>query len=228
MKKIINNTLSFFKSFKGLIIYIIINITFAYLLQSIDKTNIKQYTLTLCLAEITLLSVLILVFRKRIFKDFKDFDKNYKQYLSYGFKVWIIGLMVMALSNNIIYRFIDVAYNQQVNELIISKLPLYSIIAIVICGPFTEEIVFRLSFKEHIKNKYLYFLLTVLIFAGVHVFNGLTSPIELLYFIPYGSLAFAFSLILYKTDNIFTTVLIHTFHNSLAIVLLTLASILGA
>ena len=133
----------------------------------------------------------------------------------------------MAISNNIIYKFMDPAYNQQVNELVITKLPLYSLIGIIICGPFVEEIVFRLSFKEHIKNKYIFLILTTLIFAGVHVLNGITSPKELLFFIPYGALALAFAIILEKTDNIFTTVLIHTFHNSIAVIMLALATIIG-
>ena len=227
MNKILTNILEFIKSFTGLGIYLLLNISLAFILDSFEL-NKTIYVFTLCAFEIILLSILILVFHKKIKRDFIDFDKNYKKYLSYGIKVWLIGLLVMAISNNIIYRFIDIAYNQQANETIIANLPLYSIIAIVVCGPFIEEITFRLSFKEHIKNKYVYLFISAFIFAAFHVLNGITSPIELLYFIPYGSLALAFSIILYKTDNIFTTVLIHTFHNSLAIVLLTLATILGA
>ncbi len=225
MNNIINKSLEFLKSFIGLFIYFTVNILFALILRNTKDTNF--YYITLIASEITLLLILIIVYRKRLKKDFIDFDKNYKEYLSYGIKVWLIGLLVMAISNNIIYRFMDTAYNQQVNELVISKLPLYSIIAIVMCGPFVEEMVFRLSFHEHIKNKHVFLIITSLIFAGIHVLNGITSPLELLYFIPYGSLALSFGIILYKTNNIFTTVILHTFHNSMAIFMLALAAILG-
>ena len=229
MNKTLDKTIEFLKSFTGIIIYTLINIIFAFILNTISyNTNPSLYIMVLCLSEITLLIVLILIFRKRIKKDFIDFDKNYKKYLSYGFKIWLIGLLIMAISNNIIYKYIDTAYNQQVNELVISKLPLYSIIAIVMCGPFVEELTFRLSFHEHIKNKYIFYVVTTLIFAGIHVFNGFTTPLQLLYFIPYGALSLAFAIILNKTNNIFTTVIIHTFHNSMAIVLLAIASIIGA
>ena len=225
MNNIINKTLEFLKSFIGLVIYFAVNIMFSIILKNI--TDLKLYSIVLIVSEISLLLILILTYRKRIKKDFIDFDKNYKEYLSYGIKVWIIGLLIMAISNSIIYRFMDQAYNQQVNELVISNLPLYSIIAIVMCGPFVEEIVFRLSFHEHIKNKYVFLSITSLIFAGIHVLNGITTPLELLYFIPYGALALSFGIILYKTNNIFTTVLIHTLHNSLAIMMLAIAAILG-
>ena len=222
-----NKVLEFFKSFIGIIIYFAVNIFFSSIIKVIDKNNQPLFILVLCLSEIVLLLILILVFRKRIKKDFKDFDKNYKKYLSYGIKIWFIGLLVMGLSNSIIYRFISEPVNQQTNELIISLYPLYSIISIIICGPFVEEIVFRLSFKEHIKNKHIFLILTTLIFAGIHIVPSMTSPIELLYFIPYGALALSFGIILQKTDNIFTTVLIHTFHNTMAILLITITTMLG-
>ena len=229
MNSYTNKLLEFLKSFICILIYLIINIIFAFILDSINiNTNKTLYITILCSSEIILLLVLILIYRKRLKIDFIDFDKNYKKYLTFGFKIWIVGLLIMALSNNIIYKFIDIAYNQQVNEAVISKLPLYSIIAIVMCGPFVEELTFRLGFHEHIKNKYVYYIITTLIFAGVHVFNGFTNPIQLLYFIPYGALSLAFAIILNKTNNIFTTIIIHTFHNSMAIVLLTIASIIGA
>ena len=77
-------------------------------------------------------------------------------------------------------------------------------------------------------SKKLYYFLTVLIFAGAHVINGITTPLELLYFIPYGALAVAFSYTLDKTDNIFTTTLIHTMHNTISILILVAGMIMGA
>ena len=107
------------------------------------------------------------------------------------------------------------------------KLPFYSVIAMIITGPLIEEIVFRLSFKENIKNKYLYYFLTVSIFAGIHVLNGISSPLDLLYIFPYGSMAISLSYILDKTDNIFASSVVHACHNALSIILVGISAFLG-
>ena len=97
----------------------------------------------------------------------------------------------------------------------------------ILFGPFIEELVFRLPFKEKIKNKYLFYFITILLFAGVHVFNGLSSVTELVFFIPYGALSASFAYILDKTDNIFSTIIIHTLHNTFSIVVILLLSLIG-
>ena len=226
MNKILDNITSLGKSFYGLVIYFCISQILSFIIKSIPNLNNFLYSLILISSELITLILLLIVFRKRIKKDFIDFDKNYKKYLSLGFKVWLIGLMVMIISNNIIYRFIpiDVATNQVNNIVITSKFPLYSVLSIILIGPYIEEIVFRLSFKENLKNKKLYYILSVLIFTSLHVLNGISNPLELIYFIPYGSLAIAFSYILDKTDNIFTTIIIHSFHNALSVVLIIVTS----
>ena len=220
-----NKILEFLKSFIGLAVFLVVNELIAFELSTANTQT--KFILTACLGEIILLAILILIFRKRLKKDFIDFDKNYQKYLSFGFKAWFAGLVVMSISNNIIYRFMDIPANQQANELILSNFPIYAVISIVVCGPFIEEMVFRLSFKEHIKNKYVFLILTTLIFAGIHIIPSMKSPIELLYLIPYGALALSFGITVQKTDNIFTTVLIHTFHNTMAVVLLAISTILG-
>ena len=227
MNKLFNNIITLGKSFYGLIIYFSVAYIFSYIINSIPDMNSNLYNIFLILEELTTLLLLVIVFRKRLKKDFIDFDKNYKKYLYLGFKVWLIGVIVMMISNNIIYYFAtnSIANNQSINMSVMNKYPLYSLIAMVMAGPFIEEIVFRLSFKNVLKNKALYYILSVLIFTSLHVFNGITSPIELLYFIPYGALAVSFSYILDKTDNIYTTAIIHTCHNALSVVLITMSGL---
>ena len=228
MKKIMNKITILGKSFYGLVIYFSVAYLFSFIIKNIPNINSFYYYLLLFIEEFMTLGLLIIVYRKRLKKDFIDFDNNYKKYLSFGFKVWLIGLAIMIISNNLIYTFItnNAAYNQAANVAIMYKLPLYSTITMILTGPFIEEIVFRLSFKCVLKNKLLYYLLSVLIFTSLHVFNGMSSPIELLFFIPYGALALAFSYILDKTDNIFTTTIIHTLHNALVIALISISGII--
>lgn len=218
-----NKLINLGKSFYGFIIYIAIAYIFSFIIKNINISNNTLYVTLLILSEITTLALLLFVFRKKIKKDFKDFDKNYKKYLALGFKIWLIGLIVMIISNSIIHYLItnSIPYNQELNIIAIKKLPLYSVISAVMVGPLIEEITFRLSFKENLTNKKLYYILSVVLFAGIHTINGITSPLELLYFIPYGSLALAFSYILDKTDNVFTTTVIHSLHNALSIILIS-------
>ena len=135
----------------------------------------------------------------------------------------------MVLSNNIINKYIisSAPYNQQINEQVIFKFPLYTITGMMLFGPFIEELVFRLPFKEKIKSKYLFYIITILLFAGVHVLNGISSLKELVFFIPYGALATSFAYILDKTNNIFSTIIIHTLHNTFSIIVILLVSMLG-
>ena len=228
MNKLFNNITILAKSFYGLIIYFAVAFIFNFILKNYQGLNTFNYNIILMLYEITMLLLLILVFRKRLKKDFIDFDKNYKNYLSIGFKAWLLGLMVMILSNIIINNFIlfNTSYNQNANLSVLNRFPLYSVISMIMTGPFIEEMVFRLSFKNALKSKKLYYLLSVLIFTSLHVLNGISNPLELVFFVPYGAMAIAFSYMLDKTDNIFTTVIIHIMHNAFSIVLISIASFL--
>lgn len=227
---IVNNIKEFVKSFYGLFIYIFIQVGTSLLFSNMLKNgNYLTVNIIVIGTEILTLFLLMFINRKRLKKDFIDFDKNYKKYISLGFKVWIIGLMIMVVSNTVInsYFINSIASNESIDRSILNYYPLYSTIAMVLIGPFIEELTFRCGFKDHIRNKKLYYILTVGIFAGVHVLNGMASWIELLYFIPYGALAFSLSYIYDKTDNIYTTTIIHTLHNSLVILILISQMMLG-
>lgn len=222
MKTLINVV----KSFSGILIYYVVQI-FSILIITSFNINVSIANLGL---ELVLALVLIIYYYDTIKRDFKDFNINYKEYLKIGFKVYIIGLIIMVISNLIINQFIlvdNIAHNEEIDRLIIFKYPLFSVIAMILTGPFIEETTFRLGFKKYITNKKAYYLLATLIFAGLHVFNGLSNPLELLYFIPYGSLSLSFAYVLDKTDNIFTSTILHLMHNTVTIIILLSAYMVG-
>ena len=184
------------------------------------------------MAELCTLLILIFIFHKRFFRDFKDFKKNYKKYIKTAFKFWLIGFGLMIVSNLIINLFIienGMAANESSNRAILAQFPLFSIVSMCIIGPICEELLFRASFKNAFKSIIKYSLFTGLLFAGMHVVTGIESFTiagiiknwqELLYFLPYGSLGIAFGYAYYKTDNIFTSIFMHIFHNSLSVLLI--------
>ena len=103
----------------------------------------------------------------------------------------------------------------------ISALPWAMLIDAGLLAPFTEEIVFRKSFRNVFGKGKLFVLLSGLVFGGLHVISA-TNPIGYLYIIPYSCLGIAFALMYNKTDSIYASIFMHMFHNTV----LTLLSIL--
>ena len=85
-------------------------------------------------------------------------------------------------------------------------------------GPI-EEIIFRKCYKNAFSNKWLFIILSSLVFGSLHVITSMTSLMDLLFIIPYGSLGAAFAIMYQKTDTIYTSMLMHMLHNTILIIL---------
>lgn len=219
-----NRLLKFGKGLLGVFLFFAIQLGLQLLFYNIlAKNNLVVNNILYILIELILMIVLALMNKKKLKDDYDDFNTNYKKYLKYGFKLWFIGLIIMMVSNALIANVTGgIASNEDLNRKMMLEYPVYMILSTMILAPFVEELTFRGTFKEAFKNKTLFILFTALLFSGVHVLNNITSPAELLYFIPYGALSIAFGKIYMETDNIYTTMVIHSFHNSLSIILLVL------
>ena len=132
----------------------------------------------------------------------------------------------MVFSNIIISSFIGIAENEELNRNMLSRLPIYSVIAMVIVAPIIEESMTKIILKDYIKNKIVYSIITGLIFGSLHLLN-ITNIIEVLYIIPYGALGAALSYIYSESNNIWTNITFHAIHNFIAISLLFVSYILG-
>ncbi len=188
-------------------------------------TNVQQLFLTM-FSDSILLLILIFLYRKTLKEDFQKLKGNFYQILDSGIKYWLIGLVVMMASNIIISLFITQAQagnEEGVQELIHSS-SFLSIITVGILAPIIEELTFRKSFRDIFENKILFVLMSGFIFGGLHVILSLNSYWDLFYIIPYSSLGIAFGYMYAKTDNIYTSMMMHIFHNTV----LTIFSILGA
>ena len=129
------------------------------------------------------------------------------------------------LSNLIIIKFIPgaKATNEEGVQNIIKTIPLLSFISVGILGPIIEEFTFRKAFYDMFKNKYLFVLVSGSIFGLMHVIFSINSGWDLFYVIPYAALGFSFAFMYVKTDNLFTSMIMHIIHNSI----LTLMSIIS-
>ena len=172
--------------------------------------------------DLSFIGVLFKFYGKTIKKDFKKFfNKKILKNIKLSFDYWIIGLIIMVVSNFIIAIITNgtLASNEEAVRELIDKVPLYMAFQVMIYAPLTEELIFRKSIRDCVKNKYLYILISGFIFGGLHVISSLGNMIDLLYLIPYCSLGFVFAALYYKTNNIFSTIVAHSFHNSLALIL---------
>ncbi len=176
-------------------------------------------------SNLILFGILFWIYRKDIKRDFQDFKKNFNQNLDIGFKYWLIGVIVMVVANSCIIFLLPEAQatNEESVQNVIHAAPFISLISVGIIGPFIEEMVFRRSFREVFSDKWLFVLMSGLIFGSLHVILSISSPWDFAYIIPYSSLGFAFGLMYVKTNNIFTPIFLHVFHNFM----LTLLSIVG-
>lgn len=209
--------------FLGIFLYFLLyNIEgLPFYLLGIDTKTISPTFLYIYLAiyEIMMICIFALIYNKELKEQFNDMKKNHKKYFSENFKYYLIGFGIMLISNLIII----VIYNKglSTNENTIREMlkinPIYIYFSAVLFAPFVEETIFRGCIKKIITNKYLYIIISGLVFGYVHINGNINSISDLFYIIPYGGLGCAFAYIYTKTKNIFTSMGFHLMHNGVII-----------
>lgn len=179
------------------------------------------------LINLSLMIMLFIFYSKSIKENLKDLKLNFKSYIKDNFKYYVIGLLIMIISNIIISFFVE---GNSTNETLIREyiniMPIYMIFSSCIYAPFTEEMVFRKSLRNCFNNKVLYILLSGLIFGSMHLLSA-NNLIELVFLIPYSSLGCVFAYMYYKTNNIFVPMTFHMVHNTIIVINYLLMLIIG-
>lgn len=222
-----------FKLFLKSLFYIFLYFFLSFLIYSLlykhiyNETNNVLSSLSTIFADLFILFLFIIIFRKKIVPDYTDFKKNFKSYLKENFKYWLYGLILMIISNFLIIFFVqDIPTNEEANRMILLSSPISSIISLVIVAPIIEELITRKTFKDVFNNQYIFIIISGLIFGSLHLLVA-SSLIELLYIIPYSILGFAFAKIYYNTDNIWANITFHSLHNFLTIIYIFIMYISG-
>ena len=200
--------------------------TISAILQSILKIDISKFNdLEMVIYSLScslfFLSIIMLCYRKTLIKDFKPYFKNFGKNFENSFKYYLVGVGVMIFSNLIITLLFqgDLSTNETMVRSYINASPLLMAIDISFYAPLAEELLFRKSIRDVVKNKWLYIFISGFIFGGMHVI-GTEGLIGLLYLIPYCSLGFTFAYIYAKTDNIYSSIMLHFMHNTISLILL--------
>lgn len=193
---------------------------------NVKTMSSTTYYLLMIFSYICLISIGLILYGKELKEEWKKFKKNKGDNIDIAIKYYFIGLGIM-IASNILINFILKLGNSQ-NEVrvqsMIKSSPWLMLICVGIFAPIVEEILFRKTFKNVFKKKYVYIFVSGLIFGLLHIIGyKLKTPLELLYVIPYGALGLFFALMDYKTDSTFPSIFMHIFHNvaltSLSIVL---------
>lgn len=184
------------------------------------------YSLLVFFPNIVLAIFLFFLYRKDLKKDFKEFNNKIGDFTDIAFKNWLLGYILMIVSNFLIMSFspLEIAENEQSVRTLISISPVISFIFTAFVGPFVEEMIFRKTFKDAIKSKWLFIFMSGVVFGSLHVIDSITSIYDLLYIIPYSCLGIFFAKTYYDTDNIFSSISMHVFHNFMTIMLLFISS----
>lgn len=222
MEKIVNFLSGLGKEFFLIIIYFLLILLLSLIFHDSLNLNSPYYEISNILINLLLIIVFLIIFRKKIIAKLNDYKKNCKSYLRKNFIYYIIGLIIMVVSLNIITSFYQLPLNETANRETLMAFPLSSLFNILITAPLVEELLTRIILKDHIQNKYLYIIISGLLFAFLHIFNSLSNGItyELLFLIPYGAIGIAFSLMYYKTDNIWISITYHFIHNLICLILI--------
>ena len=208
-------------------IYGIIGFVVWFLLQNYSDLpfkilNINPPTLFLevytILIEILTILFIFLLFKKEIVHMWKDFYENRDKYFKIYFKFWFLILVLMAFSNGIITLInkSEISNNQEAINDMFERLPIYTYILSVFLAPVIEELVFRFCFTKIFNNKYLYIILSGVIFGLFHIIGSFESAYDFLFLVPYSIPGLIFAYILYDSKNIFNTIWLHFVHNGIS------------
>lgn len=160
------------------------------------------------------------LYYKDLKRELKELKNKIASKIGTSFKYYGIGLGIMIFSNLILLIiFKDISTNEtQVRELLLAN-PLPMMFTISILAPLSEELTFRKSLSPLFKNKWLFALVSGLLFGLGHLMVDFTSGnfqiYRLLYLIPYGSLGFVFALMNRENKTTFSSISIHCLHNFL-------------
>lgn len=195
---------------------------------------IKSDNLCTLLSDVCFVIILLLMYGEDLTREFKTFKNNFKVSIKSSFKYYVIGIMSMIFFNLLITMVFknNISTNEtQVREMLFTT-PIFALINISLYAPVSEEIIFRKSIEPLFKNKWLYCVISGILFGGAHILTNILGGSfvisDLIYILPYGSLGFVFALMNYENKSVFNSMTIHCFHNTMTALLLLVMFYLGA
>lgn len=159
--------------------------------------------------------------RDKLKEQFDDLKGNFGKILLSSLKYWVIGYILMVIANAIVITLTGgIAPNQSANQDMMDANLIYSIVAMCICAPIAEELLFRLNFRDLFENERTFLIVTSLIFGAMHLVGTTERLVDILFILPYSVLGYTLGTAYVKNDNIFASILMHAIHNTVAVLIM--------
>ena len=98
-----NKIKNIFKSIGIILLLLCFNsVMFSIFNINLKSLSEKEYLIYTVLFELVLLIIFIIIYRKTLSKNGKEYFKNFSENFKQSFKYWLVGFIVMATSNIII------------------------------------------------------------------------------------------------------------------------------
>ncbi len=195
------------------------------IVQLIVNTFIKNEILCSIIGNTSVIIMISLFYLKDLIDEYKTYTGNFKETFKKSIKIYLLGFMGMVFFNLLISIFLEgISSNEeQVREMLYNH-TILTMISISIIAPIEEELIFRKSLHPVIKNKWVYIVLSGILFGFAHlltnILSGTFQATDLFYILPYGSLGAAFALMDDETKSTFSSIVIHAIHNTVTALLL--------
>ncbi len=165
--------------------------------------------------------ILLLIYYKDLRKEFKIYKDNFRSNIGTSLKYYLLGIFLTFSFSLLLSTILkDVSQNENlVRELLLNH-TFIILITITFVAPFVEELVYRKSLNTIIKNKWVFAIVSGILFGSAHIMTNIFTNTfvltDLLYILPYGSYGFVFALMDDKTKTTFSSIFIHGMHNLLS------------
>lgn len=182
-------------------------------------STLKDEVISEIIVYTILIVAIFIIERKTLIKQLKSFKKDVKnKWLNV--LIVTVSLLVAEYFINLLLIHITKANpsGQDLLQVFLKRNIFTFILYSCLFIPILESLFYYYPYKN-ISNKKLGFVFSAIVFAAFHMLNA-NHLIELLYIIPYSLMALSFGYGLYKTNNIYVTILIHIINNIVAVMLL--------
>ena len=227
-----DNVKNIFKLIISFVLFFNLSLVIAYIFKLVginySNFNYIDYACLNTFIELIMFVVVLLFYKKYLKKDLVLFKLNKKDYIKKIISYFLIFLIVkygVALFSSLLLVMLGsdlvTSENQETVVTLAKTLPFMMMISTSLLAPFVEEGIFRLGIRKVINNKYLFILVSGLIFGFMHIFpTELPLYVALIESLNYVTMGLLLAYIYNETDNIYIVVIIHALNNLLSMLMI--------
>jgi len=162
-------------------------------------------------------------YRKVLLRDLKLLKENWLKYLIFGFLIYTPITVVLGLIGSVIFILIGGSGESPNNLAATSALEqsvILGVVAMAICAPVIEELMFRRILKLIIKNRIAFYFLTSLLFGLAHIIVDFSFPASFPFIITYFTIALGWAFLYDRTNNIWLPIISHSINNIIGVIVM--------